>query len=124
MKMGRRPGESESADGFPSISAEERDALHSQAMTLLSGIGPRRASLDPQFSDDLRHLLETLGDIGEGGPIELAMPSAELRRVIGDPGAAARGPRISPTIAADQAGRADLRRHPRATRRRGGGSGP
>jgi hypothetical protein len=68
----------------PRISPEERDALYSQAMDLLSGIGSRDREVDPRFSDDLRHLLETLGDIQPARHVELAMPSVDLQRVVTD----------------------------------------
>lgn len=68
----------------PTISPEERDALYSQAMDLLSGIGSTDREIDPRFSDDLRHLLETLGDIQPANRVELTMPPADLRRVVTD----------------------------------------
>jgi hypothetical protein len=64
------------------VSAEERDALCPQAMDLPGGIGARQAHLDPGFLGDLRALLGTLGEIGDGGPSHLRMPPAELRRVL------------------------------------------
>jgi hypothetical protein len=66
----------------PRISAEARDALYSQAMDLLGGVGAGQAEIDPAFSDDLRQLLEELGEIGEGDMVDLALPPDDLRRVM------------------------------------------
>jgi hypothetical protein len=75
-------GREEGGDEHPRISAEARDALYSQAMGLLSGFGVRQASVDPGFSDDLRELLDALGEIGQWRTVELAIPPDRLRRVI------------------------------------------
>jgi hypothetical protein len=75
-------GREDGGADLPTVSAEERDALCSQAMDLLSGIGARQARLDPRFLGDLRALLGALGEIGDGGPSPLTMPPADLRRVL------------------------------------------
>ncbi len=80
--MKTAPGNDERADCRPLISAEARDALPSQAMAFLSGMGMRMDPIDHRFFDDLERLLRALGDIGEGVSVELTVPTTGLRRVI------------------------------------------
>jgi hypothetical protein len=72
----------EGGGNLPAISAEARDALRSQATDLLRGIGVGQAQIDPEFSDDLRELLDALAEIDGMGTVELAIPPGYLRRVM------------------------------------------
>jgi hypothetical protein len=82
MTADEAAGRGDGGQKYPTISAEARDALYSQAMDLLSGFGARQASIDPEFSDDLRGLLDALGEIGEWRTVELSIPPGDLRRVM------------------------------------------
>jgi hypothetical protein len=79
-----RPDPQGAAEPGLTISPEERDALYSLAMDLLSGIASREAPgrIDSDFSDELRLLLDSLGDIGPEGSVELRLPEVELKPVI------------------------------------------
>ena len=81
------------------ISAKQRDALYTQVLDHLSGIGDLWLAIDAgdfrqadalghAFVDDLRLLLDDLGwpdrtDLPADGRVELTMPPGDLRRVLG-----------------------------------------
>lgn len=79
----------------PTITAEQRDALHEHLLVRLSGIGDvwlavsandfRAAErLGREYSDDLRLLLDDLGFVeGTGSPVSLTSPADVLRRAFG-----------------------------------------
>jgi hypothetical protein len=82
MKTGDAAGREEGGEDLLAISAEERDALYSQAMDLLGGTGMRQDQIEPEFADDLRELLDALAEIDGRGTVELAIPPEYLRRVM------------------------------------------
>lgn len=79
----------------PTISAEQRDALHEHLLVRLSGIGdvwlavnaknfPAAERLGREYSDDLRLLLDDLGfGDGSGSSVSLTSPADVLRRAFG-----------------------------------------
>ncbi|HEV7482506.1 MAG TPA: hypothetical protein VGO13_05345 [Solirubrobacterales bacterium] len=80
------------------ITAAQREALYTQVLDHLSGIGDlwlaiesreyeKAGTLGHAFADDLRLLLEDLGwpdhsDLPADGSVELTMPVEDLKRVI------------------------------------------
>lgn len=88
------PSASEGAAPVPvTISAEQRDALYDQVLDHLSGIADLWSAVQRrdfgtadrvgrEFSDDLRLILDDLGWGDSGGPVELTMPTGDLRRVL------------------------------------------
>lgn len=86
------------------LSAAQRDAVYSQALDCLSGIGRQCSQLD---SDELRSLLETLGE-EEGGNVELSLRHPrQLCRLVGALAALA--------TASDDSGRSALIREARTS---------
>jgi hypothetical protein len=81
------------------ISAKQREALYTQVLDHLSGVGDLWLAIDAgdyqqadtlgrAFADDLRLLLDDLGwpdrtDLPADGRVELTMAPEDLRRVIG-----------------------------------------
>ena len=66
------------------VSPEARDALYSQATDLLTRAAARRSdtSIDPRFRNDLRLLLDALGNIDPCAAVELRVPNRDLLRTI------------------------------------------
>ena len=62
----------------PVISAEARDALYSQAMDLLSGIGARRAEIGPASPETCEDSWRALGQLGVGGLLRRGAPTGRF----------------------------------------------